>query len=154
MKWFSFTQLWWTLTHVETYSTFSLRLQLSSVIPLRSRWNTTTQTSRNWSVSSHCIYCAAFWQFDCHWSICLHLSWGRSIWACDCIVAKWIWNWYWSPGLPKSRHYSFDKKAENIEKGEQKVRRGELCHGSLFFFFCPYEFNDKGRKDKQTNADK
>lgn len=52
-------------------------------------------------------------------SVCT-LNWGRRIWACDCIVAKWIWNWYRSPGLPKSRHYSFNKKVENTAKGEQK----------------------------------
>lgn len=33
-------------------------------------------------------------------SVCT-LSWGRTIWACDCVVAKWIWNWYRSPGLSK-----------------------------------------------------
>lgn len=56
------------------FCVFSLRLQLSALIPLQSRSNSATHSSRNWSVSIHCIYCAAFRQFDCHRSICLHLE--------------------------------------------------------------------------------
>lgn len=113
------------LTWSETYSAFSLRLQLSALIPLRSSSN----TAKLISLCSVYLLCCNLIVTD--QSVCT-LSWAPSIWACDCIVAKWIWNWYWSPGLPKSRRYSFNKKVENTAKGELKVSRGGVCQLSVF----------------------
>lgn len=85
-----------------------------------------------------------FQKSDCRRSIRLRPGWGCSARPLNCIVAKWIQNWYWSPGLPRSRHYSFNKKAEKTKKGEGKGSRGESLFYSSVFWKINYHLSVSG----------